>query len=141
MLMSRVARILCVDDDAIFRSALTGYLNRQFEVETAENGKDALMTMREKGPFAVVISDMNMPGMDGSTFLNLVSEVAPDTVPEVATTPTGWTTGVVGASTMCCQSTRAGHRGAEEVPASPTPVQPPNTMVTVSATGSPARTI
>jgi response regulator RpfG family c-di-GMP phosphodiesterase len=74
------AKILCVDDDPGYRAVLYGYLHKQFEVETAENSKQALLILKEKGPFAVVLSDMEMPEMDGSTFLNLVSEVAPDTV-------------------------------------------------------------
>jgi response regulator RpfG family c-di-GMP phosphodiesterase len=74
------AKILCVDDDPSLLSAIYRILRKEFEVETAEGGEAGLLVLREKGPFAVVLSDMGMPGMDGITFLNLVSLVAPDTV-------------------------------------------------------------
>ena len=39
-----------------------------------------LAMIAEKGPFAVVISDMRMPGMNGAQFLAKVRELSPDTV-------------------------------------------------------------
>ena len=36
--------------------------------------------MKTSGPFAVILSDMKMPGMDGSAFLNEVNYLAPDAV-------------------------------------------------------------
>jgi len=74
------AKILCVDDDPMILRALGRNLSGEFKVETAESAKQALVVMREKGPFAVIISDRQMPEMDGFALLNLVAEVAPDTV-------------------------------------------------------------
>jgi FixJ family two-component response regulator/GGDEF domain-containing protein len=73
-------KILCVDDES---SALEGYqriLHRQFEVSTAVSGAQGLAILQKWGPFAVVISDMRMPGMNGAEFLAQVRERAPETV-------------------------------------------------------------
>ncbi len=73
-------KILCVDDES---SALEGYqriLHRQFEVSTAVSGAQGLAILQKRGPFAVVISDMRMPGMNGAEFLAQVREKAPGTV-------------------------------------------------------------
>src|SRR6266567_4462996 len=73
-------KILFVDDEP---AALDGYrrlLHKAFAVETAVGAPQALQTIAEKGPYAVVISDMRMPEMDGADFLAMVREVSPDTV-------------------------------------------------------------
>jgi FixJ family two-component response regulator len=74
------AKILLVDDEP---SVLAGYertLHLDFEVDTAVSGELGLKALREKGPYAVVISDMRMPVMSGSQFLAKAKEIAPDTV-------------------------------------------------------------
>jgi len=74
------AKVLLVDDDA---NALASYrrgLRDQFEVETAIDGQQGLELLEERGPFAVVVADMRMPGMNGIQFLSQVKERAPDTV-------------------------------------------------------------
>jgi DNA-binding NtrC family response regulator len=38
------------------------------------------MALKDEGPFAVVISDLRMPGLDGIRFLSMVRQVSPDTV-------------------------------------------------------------
>jgi FixJ family two-component response regulator len=73
-------RILFVDDEA---AALDGYrrlLHRSFDVDTAVGAAEGLAKIAESGPYAVVISDMRMPEMDGAAFLSMVREVAQDTV-------------------------------------------------------------
>ena len=49
-------------------------------VETAPGGKEGLALIHLFGPFAVVISDMRMPGLDGAEFLARVRELSPHTV-------------------------------------------------------------
>ena len=73
-------KILFVDDEP---SVLSGYqrlLHREFNVSTASGGEQGLASIRANGPYAVVISDMRMPGMNGAQFLSQVKEKAPDTV-------------------------------------------------------------
>jgi len=55
-------------------------LRRGYEVHTATTGEQGLATIAESGPFAVVLSDMRMPKMDGAAFLSRVRQLAPDTV-------------------------------------------------------------
>ena len=73
-------RILCVDDEPRVLEGLSLHLRRKYDVVTAESGADGLQAIKDKGPFAVVLSDMRMPRMDGTVFLKAVREMAPDTV-------------------------------------------------------------
>jgi response regulator RpfG family c-di-GMP phosphodiesterase len=72
-------RILCVDDEPLMLEALTDMLRRLYEVTTATSGPEAVAAIEHKGPFAVVLSDMRMPGMDGAAFLARARRLAPDT--------------------------------------------------------------
>ena len=73
-------KVLFVDDDSNLLASCERSFRRQFQVETAGSGPTALQKIAERGPFAVVISDRQMPGMDGIQFLATVKERAPDTV-------------------------------------------------------------
>ncbi len=73
-------QVLCVDDEPNLLRGLARHLSRDFEVMTAERGAAGLAVIAERGPFAVVISDLQMPEMDGVTFLGRVRSEAPDTV-------------------------------------------------------------
>jgi serine phosphatase RsbU (regulator of sigma subunit) len=73
-------KVLLVDDDAMVLAGLKRQLRNQFRIETALSGKEALKRIEEKGPFAVIVSDYFMPGMNGIEFLCRVKETDPDTV-------------------------------------------------------------
>ena len=73
-------RILCVDDEHRVLEGLERTLFEHFEVSTASGGAAGLELLSGEGPFAVVVSDMRMPLMDGATFLSRVRETVPDTV-------------------------------------------------------------
>lgn len=73
-------RLLCVDDEANILSALRRMLRPQgYQVTVANSGAEGLQIMEEQG-FDLVISDMRMPEMDGSRFLEQVKHRWPDTV-------------------------------------------------------------
>lgn len=74
-------RILCVDDEPKILEGLELTLGMDHDVTTASSGAEALEILaEEEEPFAITISDMRMPGMDGATYLSKAAEVAPDTV-------------------------------------------------------------
>lgn len=73
-------RILCVDDEPNVLEGLVANLRRRYRVQTAANGPAGLeIIAQQTEPFAAVVSDMQMPGMDGATFLAQVRKVTPDT--------------------------------------------------------------
>jgi len=70
----RKRRILIVDDERSVRTSLKEwFLEDGFNVETAEDGPDALRTM-DSGPFDLFILDLKMPGMDGITLMNQIQK-------------------------------------------------------------------
>lgn len=73
-------QILFVDDDRRALDSFTRMLHREFDVETAQSGAQGLAAIHLLGPFALVISDMRMPAMNGAEFLAQVRQLAPNTV-------------------------------------------------------------
>jgi response regulator RpfG family c-di-GMP phosphodiesterase len=71
--------ILAVDDETFVLNAYQRNLGDQFEIVTAESPELALEQMRSK-QFAVILSDLKMPGMDGIEFLAKAKELQPDAV-------------------------------------------------------------
>ncbi len=72
-------RILFVDDEPNVLSGLRRTAARQFDVTTASGGAAALRILLDEEPFAVVVSDMRMPRMDGAELLSRVQGFAPET--------------------------------------------------------------
>ena len=74
-----IKRILIVDDEENTRIGLTKLLTQEgFEVESAANGNEALDYLLEK-KVSLVISDINMPDMNGLVFLRELSRKFPST--------------------------------------------------------------
>ena len=73
-------KILFVDDDVMVLSGLKRQLRNQFNIETVLSGKEALKIIKTNGPYAVVVSDFLMPGMNGIELLSRVRDASPETV-------------------------------------------------------------
>lgn len=72
-------RLLLVDDDEGTRTLLTKMLERQYDVETAPDGAGALDAIRRAGAaYDLMISDLNMPGMDGLALIREVRSLRPE---------------------------------------------------------------
>ncbi len=74
------SKILCVDDDANILTGIQRNLRKQFDIDTAVGALAALKIVENSGPYAVIVADMQMPGMNGVEFLNIVRQKYPDTV-------------------------------------------------------------
>ncbi|MEO6708416.1 MAG: HD domain-containing phosphohydrolase [Planctomycetota bacterium] len=73
-------KVLVVDDAPEVLEALERSLRPRFDVATAGNVPAALELMEQQGPFAVVISDQEMPGMKGTEFLAEIHRRFPEAV-------------------------------------------------------------
>lgn len=76
----RKRKILFVDDDPGILGAMRAIFFRRFEVHTAESPQAALCLLDSEGPFALVVSDLRMPGMNGIDFFRRVQEISPRSV-------------------------------------------------------------
>jgi len=89
------ARILVVDDDAIVADSIAGFLSdRGFDVVTTYGGEEALEAAkrasaaqqgRPPAPFAVVVVDISMPGMDGLELIRRLRDENCDAAPVAIT--------------------------------------------------------
>jgi response regulator RpfG family c-di-GMP phosphodiesterase len=71
------ARILVVEDDTNIRTFCQRLLRLTYDVSTAENGAVAV-EMLQKQPFDLVLTDMQMPLMDGMELLQHIRQSHPD---------------------------------------------------------------
>ena len=75
-------RVMFVDDEIQVLKGIKRMLesaNVDWEIETATSGADALATL-ENSPVDVLVSDMQMPGMNGAQLLEQISQRYPKTV-------------------------------------------------------------
>ncbi len=73
-------KILCVDDE---ESILRGFqlnLRNKFEIHLASDGQEGLELFEREGGFAVVLSDMRMPRMNGAEMLAAIKKINPEVV-------------------------------------------------------------
>ncbi len=73
-------KILSVDDEMDLELLLTQYFRRQirkgvYEFKFAHNGLEALTMLLQEKDFDIILSDINMPEMDGLTLLTKVNEM------------------------------------------------------------------
>ncbi|MGM0370757.1 MAG: response regulator [Bacillota bacterium] len=72
--MSQENKVLIIDDEKNIRLTLEKCLTDDYEVATAVNGEDALNNFAAN-EFAVVLLDMNLPGLDGLEVLEKIKEI------------------------------------------------------------------
>jgi DNA-binding response OmpR family regulator len=62
--------MLTIDDELSIQLILQHFFKEQFTVETKSNGKEALAWIQEGNIPDIIIADINMPEMDGFTFID-----------------------------------------------------------------------
>jgi two-component system response regulator RegA len=71
-------RILCVDDDQIFRTRLVRALTqRGYEVYQAANAEEGMVLAKRHQPERAIV-DMRMPGMGGLDLIDELARIDPD---------------------------------------------------------------
>jgi response regulator RpfG family c-di-GMP phosphodiesterase len=71
--------ILAVDDEPLILRAYQRSLGEDFNLHTA-TGPEAALALLEAQEYAVILSDLKMPGMDGVAFLQKARRLRPDAV-------------------------------------------------------------
>lgn len=75
--------ILVIDDEPSITRGLAQLLRREgYRVATAANGRHALAQLRAQ-PFDVILSDLQMPDLDGPAFYALLGQQYPALCPRV----------------------------------------------------------
>ena len=68
-----MAKILVVDDSSTVRDEVAGFLKTNgLDVAVAVDGKDGLAKMKADPGIKLVVSDVNMPNMDGLTMVEKI---------------------------------------------------------------------
>ena len=73
-------KVLIVDDEKDIVRSLEMLLKRNDYIAKGVRSATAALSMMEEESFDIVISDLNMPSMDGNTFLAAVARQYPETV-------------------------------------------------------------
>jgi DNA-binding NtrC family response regulator len=71
-------RILLIDDEPAVRQLFALILEDNFQLTAAEDGEQGLKLFKEK-PFPLVVTDKNLPGIDGHEVLRAIKRLRPDT--------------------------------------------------------------
>lgn len=70
-------KILIVDDSTAIRQSITYILNQEgYETVEAKDGLEAFQMLGGIGKLDLVITDVNMPNMDGITFIRKTRELS-----------------------------------------------------------------
>ncbi len=76
--MAERPRVLFVDDEEAFANTMATFLSSHgFEVETAFEAKNAIALAASKN-YQIIVTDINMPGMDGIELIRTIREISPD---------------------------------------------------------------
>ncbi len=80
MLPETTAKILFVDDEQNVLNAISRTVRGKFDFETALSVTGALELIEDRGPFAVVVTDLKMDNIGGMELADRIRSVSPDTV-------------------------------------------------------------
>ena len=72
--------ILLVEDDADYAALFRAQLPENYDLTTVSSAEDGLASIAAGESFNIVVSDYDLPGMNGIDFLEKVREVAPQSV-------------------------------------------------------------
>lgn len=72
--------ILFVDDEVNVLHAYKRALRKQYNLDLASGGEEALALLKKNGEYAVIVSDMRMPEMNGVELLSRFRTESPDTI-------------------------------------------------------------
>ena len=70
--MKTLYNVLIAEDDPFIRKILRQTLKDDFEVITKENGIEALSWLEDGNPVDIILSDIQMPYMDGKDLLGML---------------------------------------------------------------------
>ena len=73
-------KILIVDDEEVLLKSIQRIHDDDYDITTALGPAEALEVFEQEGPFAVVVSDMRMPGMNGVELLTEIERRDPSAV-------------------------------------------------------------
>ena len=72
-------QVLIIDDEELIRDSLAEYLTQEgFPTTTCASGEEAL-ELAARRPFAIVLCDVQLPGMDGLQTLERLQQLCPET--------------------------------------------------------------
>lgn len=78
-MMTKMPRILVVDDEAAMRQSLKDWLMEDdYEVDLAASGEDAVSMARDRS-WDIILLDLKMPGMDGLETMSRLKKMIPET--------------------------------------------------------------
>ena len=79
-------RVLFVDDDIALRRLVTSFLAEEFDVVTEASGEAALERAARGERFDVIVTDLDLPGMNGQNLFAKLRARQPDLARRVAFT-------------------------------------------------------
>jgi PAS domain S-box-containing protein len=74
--MGEKPRILIIEDDAFYREFLLRTLDRDYRIEVAEDGMQALTTLSLHHSHDVILCDLRMPGISGKELIQRIRQLA-----------------------------------------------------------------
>ncbi|MBX9854242.1 MAG: response regulator [Gemmatimonadaceae bacterium] len=71
--------VLLVEDDMELAQAIRRAISRSYTVDVTNDAPEALIALRDRGPYFAIVSDLNIPGMDGLTLMAHAQKYWPKT--------------------------------------------------------------